>query len=1231
MKKFNQQGYNLVELAIAVLILGAMAAAVMTARSFMAKQTETTSEKTYATQKAIQMFEELKALVNGSEVQGVNVLDDYNDGSTYNKILTTDQSVTIATDPLSGNRAMGGGWKYWRQINVTHVAQDPFSRIVDVKVYGSSALNPTQPAQLLAEIGGMLRTLITQKAPTQVYDVYALSLYNVLGWFTTVPQMYDTFNGAVSTLQALNPGLEFRPHFITQMGFGRDPFYNPSINVAQDTTVAAALPWVYLYPGLTPQDSTGSGDQMFFDNNQLQQSGNIIQDGVIKDSTYGNTMCDMYCADMRYPDAVAWYAAVSQTAVNGGNSPPEKTLRMILEEMNSTNNYTNALMISMHGEVLPLPNMRNYSDAAKDPFNLPNVRVVAHPENIHYITGSNINLRVYAYVDGLENPSTIDTAGNFQNSSALAATISVYIPGATNMPSSDMTITAVDGGIFNGNVTVGYNTQVLAAGTASTSPAGMKWTSTTGNMGTTIFLINTPLRCPEITTLGGGVKFTGLPSANRLYNTEYIPCSVDTNTNYNTNLTTATDAIPKNTARWLIQLKNWTPAALPDGQYAIETRLGNQVTTGPPGIGTVYSGNALNEEPNLSRTFVWIGTASNATSVWNVTGVIPYGGSGVVPFTEQFQYNGDPRDCPYLDVKFGSANLPTPENDAGTNIPSDSYNWFFKGFNGSDGYSGFGKAQQGYGTIQDMRDAPRYYYTYRRGMMKNSVVYANMNGYSFWHASEGGEIGGTYNPYSNSLQFNKTPWDPGNLLANGGGAVSIDEIQTSNNWDGPVSFNGNSARVVVKYNAGSHSPTTNWYAKSWVGEMYPDDAFVTNGAAYGGGWVGMGNLPTGTTGFWRVPYDAVSLTTGTTNGFDNRGYQWGIGATGPSAFMLGSTGLSGAATAYGFMHTTGGSPQLADVQQLGLNIYPITNFPLDSPISCTRPWAYSGDLIGQSLLPAEWGDSFYKPLRTILTLPAIGGVNRIFYQSETGVGTTGGNQPGPVGGDSWRGLGAIQMSTVPSAGTTTAFCYYIPSGIAPQGNFDSRVLVQISVGAMLRTFLDGGILYASGVMGHIPQLPLFQIGSGNAANQFTNPSAVTLSWSSPVTGASLWLRWAGFNTGANFYTEEYPGYNTVPADSVTNSTYTEPVTVEYVPMYSPDGGNNFYYCNSFPATLATVGTYYTNLPAADYTTASSITWSTPASGSVSFPQGTYKTHVEAYRVGYPLHYSYHELDLNFTR
>src|SRR6185369_2902542 len=138
MKRINQKGVTLVELMIAVSILAVLAASVMSARYFVSKNTVTNSDRTFGTEKAIQMVEELKVLVSGQEKLGGSTLIDFADGaSVYNPVLTTDQAVTLAGDPLSQNRPQKTGWRFLRHIDIAGLPSDPNGAIVTVRVYRS--------------------------------------------------------------------------------------------------------------------------------------------------------------------------------------------------------------------------------------------------------------------------------------------------------------------------------------------------------------------------------------------------------------------------------------------------------------------------------------------------------------------------------------------------------------------------------------------------------------------------------------------------------------------------------------------------------------------------------------------------------------------------------------------------------------------------------------------------------------------------------------------------------------------------------------------------------------------------------------------------------------------------------------------------------------------------------------------------------------------------------------
>jgi Tfp pilus assembly protein PilE len=1253
MKRLNQSGYTLVELAIAALILAALASTVIMARSFMAKTTEKNAEKAFATQKAVQMVEELRSLVNGGE-GGVTILDNYGDGTQYNKMLTTDKSVTVASDPLSGNKAMGAGWKYWRQVEVTNVANDPFARIVTATVYKCSDTDPAKPGLLLAQTGAILRTITTVTPPSQVLDVYAIAISNTVGWFTLMPQMAPAFSQAVSDLENRNPGLDIRAHFITQSGFGRDFLYQPFINGTKNAETYA-MPFVYFYPGEVEDTSLTPGNpDVFFSEPELKQDGNIQDDlgsqtlGTNYPTGNGYAVCDYYNHDLRYPDELAMYQAVSQYAVNNGQTPPEITLRMLLEQMNSQpQSFLNAILVSMHGEVLPLVALRNWSDPAKDPGNMlgqglvansgwpagsnsMNMRVVTHPTLIHFPSESaGITLRAYAYYDGIDwSASGIVTTGAVTavgittlnqayplSGNNLCPVMSVYLPGVVltaGNGAGQVSVSCIYGGVNKG-VTYAYGVTLLPPGSPGETGdnAAMSWTVGSAlGAGTTLLFYNTPLRAPEVfpPTPTPGADNGGLPVSCNLYESEYISCPVSSSTNLATLFSpdlTSTIPGPKNTARWIIMIHNSTtsPYFLPDGQYTVETRLGTNLSTGN------YFTSSNTVLPDMSRTYVWMGGGP--------VSALGTASCGITPWTERYQYIGDPRDCPYADVKYGSVAIGT--SDAYVTIPANSYNWYFKAI--TDGYS-FGNTANGYDSYSDRRDMPKYYYLYRNAMLNQTALFCNLNGYTCWHADMGGEMGGTYDPFANSVSFIDTPWKPtDNTLQ------VVDEIQTSNDFQ----TDGNSsARDVARAVAGSNSFTlgSQWYARFWRGELYPDDWF--NPGAPATGWLNYGNLPTGNGNFYRALYGKVGVSGGnSTDGFVYGGtYQWGVGGNACSAFINGIV----PGTTDGFFHTTtnsGGGGEAA-LSALGFNLYNTVAFPLNSPVAYLRPWTWTNNYNSQGK-PADWTTS--SGTRVQLSLPYLDSpytsattVSRIFYDPVDQSG-----EPGwPQSPDTdWHGVGIIQMG-YPSTGAATQSAFYLASGLAPQGDFGAYQLAETDLSAMIRSFMDGGLYHGSA---HIVQLPLIQMNSGNPTNQFVNPSNITLSWGSPVTAGSygstvLWWRWAGGVNEANFYTEEFPGYS-VPA-TYSGNTYSEDVTLAYVPMYSANQGVSWLYLDGSAAVTGTYPYGYPSNPlnaaASEAVTAMSVNWNVS-----SLVQSDYMTRVEAFRIGYPLHYSFHQLQISINR
>jgi prepilin-type N-terminal cleavage/methylation domain-containing protein len=680
-------GFTLIEVMIAMLLLTIVALGIMRASVQMSRSAEKTKDHAFASEKTIQMMEELRGLVALTNNPSVGVLDSYDDGSTYNSVLTTHKEVTDPGDPTSGN----GNRRYFRQVNIVQLPNKPLARRVYVRVFLAKTMEP------LAQAVSIIYSIQNQYPSTQAYDVYVLAIENVPGWWSSLSTMRPTFDNIVQDLQTRDPGLQFSVHYITQLAYGRDPYYTPFINAANtlDSTTPSGI---YFYPGLL---SAGAGNTALY-YVPTYFGGRVNIDGTTQGSY---SIADEFNHAVRYPDEVRLYnQAVSQAQTNG-TQPPQMSWRMLLETMNSsTTTVHNLLLVNLHGELLPMPPMRNYSDAAKDPLNYPKVRVVAHPQNLYYIANSSVSLRVYSYAT---NPSV------FYSSSAVSA-ISIVIP---SIALNSTNIQSVR--IASGTSASGYSWQNAPA----TAGGGMWYTIAQNqptNGQTLITLYNTPV------ISSAAANHTGLPGGYRLSGMEYIPCEVKGNTTFiegSGDLADSTNNVPKNTARWVI---SFTPGSFPSGQYEFDVRIGTN------------TGSTGNTPTNLESTYIWIG-------------------SSIPPVTEQYQFLGDPRYMPYSDVK----------NNNGYNwwfadVSGGGYNGFGK-THSPGGYGWNGGSSSGNPTLGPVTyDVPRFFQILRSGLLKSGGIWTTMSGWSFFYMGIGGEMGddGHINTnWTNGLPIVGIPWN----------------------------------------------------------------------------------------------------------------------------------------------------------------------------------------------------------------------------------------------------------------------------------------------------------------------------------------------------------------------------------------------------------------------------------------------------------------------------------------
>ncbi len=415
----RMRGFGLLEVLIAVVLLAVAAMAGVAYITRGTQHTDWVRDKVFARQRALSILAELRAFVEGGESEVAADLDGFDDGLGY------EPSLTIQPDPsdpgaylppgnvISGNTRDKGEWRWYRQISVRPFpgAAQRDLRITTVKVFRMRPAD-TLPGEQMAQMSSVIRTIGDAFPTTQVYDVYLVACENVPGWWVFMDAIQPFIEATLTDLEGRNPGLRFRTHWVTTLGYGRDEEYAPYTNEARDSR--EDTPWAYCYPGRMPDGMASeryyvpermrarmnldgvttpafaggwAAQETFTDTNSngVRDPGEPFDDGDGDGSwDAGNEMpyalADMNNHCMRYPEAVARHEARVAAGLATDDTP---TWRLLLDRMVlDPDRYHNALIVNLHGELLPMPPARNYSDAAALPEAKPGWRVVTHPERI---------------------------------------------------------------------------------------------------------------------------------------------------------------------------------------------------------------------------------------------------------------------------------------------------------------------------------------------------------------------------------------------------------------------------------------------------------------------------------------------------------------------------------------------------------------------------------------------------------------------------------------------------------------------------------------------------------------------------------------------------------------------------------------------------------------------------------------------------------------------------------
>jgi type II secretory pathway pseudopilin PulG len=1032
----RQAGMTLVEALVALAIVGVIVISSTRLVATAMRATRDNINRQFATQKAISMLEELRALIQTQSGATTIVLDDYDNGTTNVPLLTTQLNVTNPDDPASGNRKSGSAWLYSRRITVQKMKGVNDLRLVNVKVFVEEATGP----RLLAEVAGVLSTIGQNAPPTQVYDVYLIAIENVPGWWLHMQNIVPFVEGAMQDLEARHPGLQFRKHWIRTLSYGRDPFYTPYVNKASDST--ATIPSVYFYPGKMPDGS--AVDNYYppdFFNGQVKVDLDVENDYDAATNPVPYVLADQFNHGMRYPDEAALFDARVAAKLESADAP---TFRLLLDDMILRPLlYRNAIVINLHGELFPFPPVRNYSDAAKDPAKYPNVRVVTHPERLHYGNGDALKLRVYSYHMNVASPASVP---EWLGKDKTALPISIVLKNVLWTPAANGVV-AVSGGVdFDNNGSPDYYTAANAPATSSgtSAPTKMWWSYSHAGTDTIVRLYNSPLKTPcavETTACDRG----GLDATKRLYALEYIPSPVENLPDgtspapFATNLATVGAGV-KNSARWILDI----PAdVLPkNAVVTIETRIGDDLTTGT--LIPVANGPA-----NLSRTYAWRGT-----DTWLFGDAVA---EGHLPMTERFQLLGDPRHCPYADLKMPHQGSGLVRQDA----LGMGYNRYFDDFHATTnagatwpGWSySTGATVQWFGIKNNTSDTDpnndgwdgtmeidvsRMMQIVRSAVTRTHAVYTTMTGFSYFYLGIGGEIGyDDSNGFPNSIAVSSLPFTGG----------------TGWRWEQSITGGG------LKYIRESSAGTDYWWAMSWLGELAPDSAWAT--------WSTTGNLPAGSGSgkFTRVTRSSIKARL--PGGTELQDAQRRTAEAGSTTFFW--SGSKTATFHHRYADGTSGT-RAADGDAIA-NTYKL---PLPPTIANSRPFDIAVNDTGMN--PDHFLQNAYGATTTLQKQAE-------FYQHDSKI----------------PGSALLAMRS----GSDVSFV--VVNGLSPTGESGVAFISRWSFLSLIQSFMEAGQYAQAGAPdpSRVRELPRVAITWPNDDVDLQDPPDLNVQW------ASTWKRWDG--------------------------------------------------------------------------------------------------------------------------
>jgi hypothetical protein len=468
-------------------------------------------------------------------------------------------------------------------------------------------------------------------------------------------------------------------------------------------------------------------------------------------------------------------------------------------------------------------------------------------------------------------------------------------------------------------------------------------------------------------------------------------------------------------------------------------------------------------------------------------------------------------------------------------------------------------------------DVTRAFQMVRSGLINSNALWTTMTGFSYYYMGIGNEIGyDEANNFKYSIPISKKPYT---------GSTGADWEQTI------IDNNGKSCALGcgVKY-IRQQSTESGWWSLSWLGELYPDSQYAADS-----NWKANGNLRTGVgaTYYVRDKRDDMPAFIGT----DLERAERRTGPRGCTTLFWGETKDS----AFHHVGADGDAKILTD----GVDIRDHYELPVPDEIPNNRPWQVNWP---EADNPENFLQSAYgAPTKVQMK-------QRYFERKKTG------SEPTEAS--------ALVAMTETVKGRPA---FIVVNGLSPTGITGTTFIAKWSFLTLIQSFLNGGKYNDTeayddpdgggplpkptpGTTYHIPQLPRILITEPNQNTPLKDPGKVKVAWS------EKWTRWDG---------QRYSNAYTAGCQDAVNGCYSPAFDRKYIVLYSPSNGTpdpdddnptGWFYTDGTPAKLGARDLSHA-------ITTLSYDLDTP---KAKFPEGNYLLRVEAYRIGYEQHYSFHQ-------